>query len=74
MPTNVFPNYQTIGEWRLQGRGETLLPGEKVLPISSNVAEEKVRWQEKLMAEIRHNFTKSERKVAEENFQQQCYL
>jgi hypothetical protein len=38
----------------------------------SNVAKEKIKSQEKLTAEIRHNFTKSNRKVAEENFQQQC--
>jgi hypothetical protein len=38
--------------------------------IKAQVAKEKIKRQEKLTAEIRHNFTKSNRKVAEEYCQQ----
>jgi hypothetical protein len=54
-------------------KGESTRKGDswqKVLPKGSNVAKEKIKSQEKLTAEIRHNFTKSNRKVAEENVQQ----
>ncbi len=58
-----FTNYQPIGKESVWGRDmDTVARWQKVLCKSSNVAEEKIRWQKKLIAEIWHNFTKSGRR------------
>ncbi len=57
-----LPIYQPVGKGRVKERGRvTVANSQKVLPKSSNVAVEKMRWQEKFMVEIRHNFIKSGR-------------
>ncbi len=50
----------------LSSAGYKPLPGGR--KFCQKFGEEKMRWQDKLMAEIWHNFIISNRKVAEENF------
>jgi hypothetical protein len=58
---------KTIGKDKID-KTDTVAMWQKVLPKSLNVAKEKLRWQDKLMADILHNFSKSRRKAAEEIF------
>ncbi len=48
-----LPIYQPVGKGRVkESVRDTVARWQKFLPKSSNVAEEKIRWQKKFMAEI----------------------